>query len=82
MKKFKFKPISYKIEAKKRSVVSCADVDGECDSSVGLSCQGPDGSKLCSCKPTEFFDTTDPNPICSIIIHVQARFKKRILIIF
>ena len=27
---------------------SCSDVPGECDSSIGLSCQGMSGAKKCS----------------------------------
>ena len=52
--------------------MSCFDIDGECESSLGLSCQGPEGSKLCTCKPTEFFDTTDTNPQCSEFKNVKT----------
>ena len=32
----------------KTNAEACSDLPGECDSSVGLSCQSIDGSKICS----------------------------------
>jgi hypothetical protein len=40
---------------KKTSGMSCSDIEGECDKSVGLYCQGRQNSKTCSYAFLYFF---------------------------
>jgi hypothetical protein len=50
----------YKIiikEMKKINGLSCSDIEGECDKSLGLYCQGKTNSKTCSYANRIFFNT-------------------------
>jgi hypothetical protein len=39
--------MKFKKENKKTGTTSCSGIPGECDSSIGLSCQGMGSSKSC-----------------------------------
>ena len=45
--------------------MNCSDILGECNESLGLSCQGETDAKSCSCASTNFFDTSISIVKCS-----------------
>ena len=47
--------------------MNCSNLIGECDTARGLSCQGDEVFRKCTCNFFDYFDTTGQNPECSNI---------------